>query len=290
MSKFTIYPAEFWKKIQLNAGIVVRGFDPTDKSFESMLGATGGGLTFDPKPTYEDFGSDIDNVPPNTLQLKRCKSYDPTLTGTLKTIDADTAAELCPGSSVDGVITPASKLTPAMFQDVTILADYSEVNDDDTTSGAVAGYIAITIKNALNTTGFKWKTNKDGKGDFDFEIHGHYDLNAPGEPPFEIHVIEPTRPSLTALTVTSTAGTASGDTNIAVSGYTLGSGEKWMYQTAASTAPTVTYGQTCAAGWTQLTSGDDITPAAGHTKIAVVAVDAGNCAIAYGSATIVKAV
>lgn len=92
--------------------------------------------------------------------------------------------------------------------------------------------------------------------------------------------------TLTALTVASVAGTASGDSKITVSGYTLGSGEKWMYKTAASTAPTVSYGDTISEGWTQLTSGQDITPTSGHTKIAVVAVNSSNKAIAYGSATI----
>ncbi len=92
--------------------------------------------------------------------------------------------------------------------------------------------------------------------------------------------------TLTALTVTSAAGTASGDSKITVSGYTLDTNQKWMYKTAASAAPTVSYGDTISEGWTQLTSGQDITPASGHTKIAVVAVNSSNKAIAYGSATI----
>ena len=29
--KFTQYPAEFWKQVQLNAGILVKGFNPEDR-------------------------------------------------------------------------------------------------------------------------------------------------------------------------------------------------------------------------------------------------------------------
>ena len=92
-------------------------------------------------------------------------------------------------------------------------------------------------------------------------------------------------PTLGSVTVTSTAGTAVGDSNIAMSVYTLGSGEKWVYKTAKDTAPTVKYGQSLK-GWTEIDSGDDITPAATHNKITVAAADANNRAQAAGSTTL----
>lgn len=189
--KFTKYPAEFWKNIQMNAGIVVSGFNPSEPSYETILGATGDGMTFNPNPTFEDFGADIDNVPPNTKQLKRVQSYDPSLSGTFKTMTAALAAELCPGENTAGAITPAAALTDAMFRDVAMIADYSDINEDGGTgSSQKAGWIAVVIKNALNTSGFQWKSNKDGKGEFAFDFHGHYDLAHPDDPPFEIYVME----------------------------------------------------------------------------------------------------
>lgn len=189
--KFTRYPANFWQKIQMNAGIVVRGFDPETRTYSAILGATGDGTTFNPNPVYEDFGADIDNVPPNTWQLKRLKHYDPALEGTFRTMDPALGAALCPGTADGGVIAPASDLTDAMFQDVTLLADYSHINADDAGAGRVAGYMAVTIKKALNTFGFQWKTNREGKGEFAFSFHGHYDLASPDEAPFEIYIMEP---------------------------------------------------------------------------------------------------
>ena len=95
-------------------------------------------------------------------------------------------------------------------------------------------------------------------------------------------------PTLGSITVTSTAGTASGDSNIAVSGYSPSSGEKYVYKTAASTAPSVTYGQKLGSGWTDITPPHDITPAATHTKITVASVDANGRAQAAGSTDITK--
>ena len=88
--------------------------------------------------------------------------------------------------------------------------------------------------------------------------------------------------------MTSTAGTAVGDSNIALSSYSLGTGEKWVYKCGATAAPTVTYGQKLTTGWTDIDSGDDITPGANMTKITVAAVDSLNRAQAAGSTDITK--
>lgn len=93
-------------------------------------------------------------------------------------------------------------------------------------------------------------------------------------------------PTLQSITVTSTDGTASGDSNIAVSGYTLGDDEKYVYKTAVSTAPSVTYGQKLGSTWTDITPPADITPTASHTKITVAAVDANGRVQAAGSKTL----
>lgn len=93
-------------------------------------------------------------------------------------------------------------------------------------------------------------------------------------------------PTLGSVTVTSTAGTAVGDSNIAMSGYTLGTGEKYVYKTAKDNAPVVKYGQKLGSTWTEIDSGDDITPTATHDKITVAAVDANGRAQAAGNATI----
>ncbi len=97
-------------------------------------------------------------------------------------------------------------------------------------------------------------------------------------------------PSLASITVTSTGegATATGDSIISMSGYSLGTGEKFVYKTGTSTAPTVTYGQKLSTGWTELDSGDNITPAATATMITVAAIDANGRAQAAGNTTLTK--
>ena len=92
-------------------------------------------------------------------------------------------------------------------------------------------------------------------------------------------------PSLQSVTVTSDqTGASSGQSHISTSAYSLGTGEKFVYKCAASTAPSVTYGQKL--NWTDLPSGGIITPTATHTKITVAAVDANGRAQAAGNQTL----
>ena len=106
--------------------------------------------------------------------------------------------------------------------------------------------------------------------------------------PFEYFIRKGSGGTLTSLTVASEAGTASGDSKITVSGYSLGSGESYVYKTAADTAPAVNYGDDVTE-WTALTNGSDITPASGHNKITVAVMNASGKAVGSGNATIVTA-
>lgn len=93
--------------------------------------------------------------------------------------------------------------------------------------------------------------------------------------------------TLSAITVTSEAGTGEGKTDISLSGYTPGSGEHYAIKTAASTAPAAWYGMVLDNTWTAKTFPmDEYAPTSGHNKITVVSVDAYGNVVAAGSATI----
>lgn len=186
--KFTQVASDAFQKLQLNAGIILTDFDPTSPTVDKkkIFGATSGGTSFATNPEYVDFGEDIDNVPPNTKQLKRLQSVAPTMSGTLKTADTAVAKALMGGADVDdttGKITPRTDLVDADFIDLWWVGDYSDKNG--TTKG---GFIAIKLANALNTGGFQLQSNDDGKGDFAFEFTGHYDLDDIDTLPFEVWV------------------------------------------------------------------------------------------------------
>lgn len=93
-------------------------------------------------------------------------------------------------------------------------------------------------------------------------------------------------PSLGSVTVTSDqTGASSGQSHISTSAYSIGTGEKFVYKTAKTNAPSVTYGQKLT-GWTDLPSGGIITPTATHDKITVAAVDSNGRAQAAGNQTL----
>ena len=183
--QYTKVASDAFQKLQMNAGILVDEFNPATGVIGNILGATTGGLSFASNPEFEDFGEDVDNVPANTMQLKRIVSYDPVISGTFLTVTAALAAQLIGGADVSSTkITPVAQLTEDYFNDVWIVGDYSDKND----GAATAGFVAIHLMNALNTAGFQMTTSKNAKGQFAFEFHGHYDIEDMENVPFEIYV------------------------------------------------------------------------------------------------------
>lgn len=131
---------------------------------------------------------------------------------------------------------------------------------------------------------YKVHENPPGVNGYLIEGRVYYDAFILNNKKNAIYVHRSAAPSLESLTVTSEAGTSSGTSKITVSP----SEGPLFYKTAASTAPSVSYG-TDLSGWTALTSGSEITAANGH-KITVARGDASNKAVASGTATITSAV
>lgn len=181
--KYTQVPSDAFEKLQMNAGIMVDTFNPDTGVIGNIMGATTGGFSFASNPSYTDFGEDMDNVPANTKQLKRIQSYDPAISGTFLTVTAANAGTLTGAADVTGNhVVPREQLKDSDFKDVWVIGDYSDVN-----TGANAGFLAVHVMNALNTAGIQWQSTKDGKGQFAFDFHGHYDLEDIETVPFEIY-------------------------------------------------------------------------------------------------------
>lgn len=185
--RYTRIPETTFKNIQLNAGILVRTFNPATGEIDGLMGATTGGVNFKATPSFEDFGSDIDNCPKNTKELKKLTEWEVTLSGTFVTMTADTALTLVGAADVDALddtkIIPRVDVLQSDFEDVWWIGDYSDVNTGDN-----AGYCAVHMLNALNTGGFQIKSNDKGKGNFAFEFTGHVSMDAQEVVPFEVYL------------------------------------------------------------------------------------------------------
>ena len=187
--KYTKVSSTAFGELQLNAGLLMTSFTPSNATVTDsyIFAATSGGVTFSSGPVYEDFGDGIDNVPANTKQLKRIKYHEARLSGTAKTIKPATVKALMGAADSSGsslyTLTPRDELKTADFSDIWWVGDYSDKNG--ATNG---GFVAIHLKDALNTGGFKIKSNDDGKGDFDFDFLAHYDIDHTDQVPFEVYV------------------------------------------------------------------------------------------------------
>lgn len=184
--KFTKIPETTFQKLQLNAGVLLKTFDPTMATVDqaSIIGATSGGVSFAATPSFSDFGEDIDNAPKNTKELKRLDSWDVSMSGTFVTMDS-TVAKLMMASATasDDKITPRNDLADDDFTDLWWVGDYS--NENGETNG---GFIAIHMMNSLSTGGFAIQSGDKAKGTFAFTFTGHYSIADQSKVPFEVYV------------------------------------------------------------------------------------------------------
>lgn len=264
--KFTKIPANTFKHLAVNAGIMLSNFNPaTGEVVEAnMLGPTSGGVNFTTTPSFTDWGEDIDNCPKNTKELKRLDDWDVKMSGSFVAVSLALARRLSALADAAGnKVTPRDTIDIENdFMDLWLVGDYGDVN-----TGANAGFIAIHMLNALSTGGFQIQTEDKNKGKFAFEFTGHYSLDAQDTVPFEIYIkagtaapgitLDKSRATVAAGdTVTIAATTypanstvtwASNDTDVATvsGGVVTGVAAGYAVITASITESAVTYTEIC---------------------------------------------
>ena len=147
--KFTQIPTTTFQQLQMNAGVLAYDFDPDDGTLNNydIIGATTGGITFTGTPTFSDFGDDIDNCAKNTKELKRITEWDVKLSGTLVTVDPDSAVKLI------GAATPTVTVGAATT-DTDIVAGktyYTRSGSGTAQSPYVYTVVASPVKSSLSS-------------------------------------------------------------------------------------------------------------------------------------------
>lgn len=189
MAKFTKIPADTFKQLQINAGIILKDFAPTTGTFKAadQIGATTGGITFSATPTFSDYGADVDNCPKNMKEMKRLESVEAKTSGTFVTVSTAVAKSLIAAADIDTQdttkVVPRLDLDDSDFDDLWIVGDYSDKNGEQQ-----GGFIAIHMMNALSTGGFQMKTSDKVKGQFAFEYTAHFTMADQTKVPFEIYI------------------------------------------------------------------------------------------------------
>ena len=125
-------------------------------------------------------------------EMKKLDSWEAKMSGTFASVSKSLAKTLVGAADLSGSkIAPRNDLAAADFSDLWWVGDYSEVNEDGTSTGK-AGFIAIHLLNSLSTGGFSIQSSDKGKGQFEFEFTGHYSMEDQDKVPFEVYVQEGT--------------------------------------------------------------------------------------------------
>lgn len=201
MGMFTKIPQTTFDDLQTDAGVLLKTFNPDSPSAPTdanIITATTGGITVSCKPTYSDYGSDVDNAPDNTRELKHLDGWE----CKLSTTALGTSPELIKLSLGAADISGTTKIVPRKDLAQTDFADLWWVGDK-----ADGGLVAVKVLNALSTGGFELKTTKNGKGQITLELTGHVSIAAQTVMPMEFYSIGGDAATTYTYTAVSPVGT-----------------------------------------------------------------------------------
>lgn len=179
MGMFTVIPQDTFNSLQLDAGVLLKTFNPSNPSAPAdadIITATTGGINASCVPTFSDLGEDVDNVPVNMKELKHLDSWECKISTTALGTSPALIKFALGCADIDSQDT--SKIVPRADLEQTDFSDIWWVGDK-----ADGGLVAIQLKNALSTSGFSIQTTKNGKGQISLEITGHVSISAQKEVP-----------------------------------------------------------------------------------------------------------
>lgn len=184
MGKFTKIPENTFSALQMDAGVLLRAFDPTapdEPADEDIICATTGGINPTCVPTYSDFGEDVDNVPNNMMEFKHLDGWDCKISTTGLGTSPELIRLALGAADVTGnKIVPRNNIQMTDFDDLWWVGDRAD-----------GGFVAIRLMNALSTGGFSLQTTKNGKGQVAIEITGHVSIYAQDVVPMEFYSADP---------------------------------------------------------------------------------------------------
>lgn len=234
MGTFTRIPEDAFDGLQLDAGILLKSFDPSSPSVTdaNIICATTGGINPQCVATYSDMGEDIDNCPNNMKEFKKLEGWDCKIATTALGVDADTIKlALGAADKVGGRVVPRRQLKMSDFSDLWWVGDLAN-----------GGFAAIKLTNALSSGGFALQTSKNGKGQISLELTGHVSIDAQNVVPMQFYVSDPVEYTVTnTLTHATNSNT---DTKAVLGAAYLGALNPDSGYAFGSNAVTVTMGGT----------------------------------------------
>ncbi len=194
MGIFTRVASDAMDALQLDAGVLLSDFDPSDPyttpADADIIATTTGGINPTCEPEYSDFGEDVDNVPNNMMEFKHLDGWNCAMSFSSIKFNAENtmwalgAAEqtTLTGSTVKKIV-PRRNVQIADFKDIWWVGDKAN-----------GGAFAVCLKNAISTGGLNIQSTKNGKGTNQMTLTGHVSIDAQDDMPMEFYDIPPQSP------------------------------------------------------------------------------------------------
>lgn len=183
MGRFTKIPQSTFEELQLDAGVLLRNFDPESAEApadEDIICATTGGINISCVPAFSDMGEDVDNCPVNMMELKHLDSWACGMSFTSLGTSPEAIKLALGAADIDGSntskIVPRRSLAKGDFSDIWWVGDRAD-----------GGLVAVCLKNSLSTGGLTLQTTKNGKGQLSVSLTGHVSMVAQDVMPMEFY-------------------------------------------------------------------------------------------------------
>ena len=174
MGTYTVIPQNTFQDMQLDAGVLLKQFDPANPVVVNadIITATTGGVQATCQPSYSDLAEDVDNVPNGMMEFQHNDGWDCSLSTTALGTSPEMIRMSLGCADIDG--TDTTKIVPrADLKQSDFMSSVWWVGDK-----AGGGFVAIELKNVLSTEGFSLQTTKNGKGQTSLTLRGHVSINA----------------------------------------------------------------------------------------------------------------
>lgn len=189
--KFTGITNKTPKRLLLDAGVLIKGFDMQKTVKENManvIGATEGGGTFSAVPTVHNVV--LDGAPTHVKGFERIDEWVTTISATVKEHTVE-SLELALGSAKSEEATVSSKSYTKITGKPEIEAE--DYNDNIAWVGRLSGSedpVIIVLKNALSINGLSLAVADRSEAGAAITLTAHYDTGDLETPPFDIYYPE----------------------------------------------------------------------------------------------------
>lgn len=239
MSKrFTQVKLDAFKEIQVEAGVIMRDFDPSNPVLDrsKIICTTSGGVNIVCKPSFSDYFEDVDNVPNNTKEGKQVEDWECSLSTNMLDIYPEGVRLGLGVADIDA--NDQTRVTPR--RDIK-LSDFEDsiwwVGDR-----ADGGFAAAQILNSLSTEGFSLQTTKKGKGTTPLTLMGHTSMNELDTVPMNFYIVEGSDDESPSLVLDKSSLTVPENNSATITPTTTPAGETVTFQSLDTSVATVTSG------------------------------------------------